>query len=134
MQAKHPLRDVHGVPVPSSTELQCEIDEALRRETPDGTLLLNLGQYGRAVEVAAIPRDGQRMLTVREVGVAKIWDPVTGRCVGKIRPDSPMQGTTGTAPMAGASQVFIESAALNHDGSAALRGRLGRMIRDSTTG
>jgi Zn-dependent protease with chaperone function len=35
VQAKRPLRDVYGVPVPSSPELQREIDEMLRRESSE---------------------------------------------------------------------------------------------------
>jgi WD40 repeat protein len=99
------------------------------QKAADGTLLLNFGQYGRAVEVAAISGSGQRVLTVREVGLAEVWDALSGRPVGEIRPDSPLHGTTGTAPMAGAFHVFIESAALNHDGSAALLG-----LNDGTAG
>ena len=38
---------------------------------PDGSLLLNFGEYGEEVEVAAISGDGRRVLTVREVGVAR---------------------------------------------------------------
>lgn len=96
---------------------------------PDGSLLLNFGQYGQEVEVGAISGDGQRVLTVREVGVAEIWDALSGRRVAEIRPESPLQGRTGTAPLAHTFRVFIESAALNHDGSAALLG-----LNDGTAG
>ena len=99
------------------------------QSAPDGTLLLNFGQYGRSVEVGAISGDGQRVLTVREVGVAQIWDAVSGRRIAEIRPDSRLEGTTGTAPVAGAFHVFIESAALNQDGSVALLG-----LNDGTAG
>ena len=47
-------------------------------------------------------------MTVREVGVAEIWDATSGRRVAEIRPDSSLQDM-GTAPVDGAFHVFIES-------------------------
>ena len=88
----------------------------------DGTLLLNFGEYGKEVEVAAISGDGRRILTVRQVGEAQVWDVDSGAQVGTVSPDSPLAGTTGTAPTTLAFKVFIESAALSPDGSLALLG------------
>jgi hypothetical protein len=97
--------------------------------TSDGTLLLNFGQYGQEVEVAAISGDGRRILTVRDVGKGEVRDAVSGSKVGEIQPDSPLQGTTDTALPTGTFEVFIESAALNRDGSTALLG-----LNDGTAG
>jgi hypothetical protein len=87
-----------------------------------GNLLLNFGDYGQEVEVAAIAGNGRRILTVREVGIAQVWDVESGERLAEIRAESPLSGTKGTAPGAGDFQVFIESAALNRDGSYALLG------------
>ncbi len=95
---------------------------------PDGSLLLNFGQYGEEVEVAAISGDGRRVLTVRAVGVAQVWDVATGRQVGEVRPESPLRGTRGAGPGTEFA-VFIESAALDRDGSTALLG-----LNDGTAG
>ena len=95
----------------------------------DGTLLLNFGEYGQEVEVAAISGDGRRILTVKQVGEAQVWDVDSGAQVGTVSPDSPLVGTSGTAPTTLAFKVFIESAALNPDGSLALLG-----LNDGTAG
>jgi WD40 repeat protein len=97
--------------------------------TPEGTLLLNFGDYGQQVDVAAISGDGRRVLTVRDVGTAQIWDAASGEQIGELRPDSPLCGTTGTAPMGDEFEVFIEAAALDRDGSTALLG-----LNDGTAG
>ena len=99
------------------------------RTASDGALLLNFGQYGEEVEVAAISGDGRRVLTVHAVGIADVWDTRSGEKVGEVRPESPLQGSQGTAPVQGEFQVFIESAALNRDGSIALLG-----LNDGTAG
>jgi WD40 repeat protein len=95
----------------------------------DGTLLLNFGQYGREVEVAAISGDGRRILTVHDVGKAEVWDAHSGSKLGEICPDSPLRGTWGAAPTGETFKVFIESASLNREGSIALLG-----LNDGTAG
>jgi WD40 repeat protein len=99
------------------------------QQGPDGSLLLNFGSYGREIEVAAISGDGRRVLTVREVGVAEIRDAASGAKVGELRPTSPLEGAEGMAPGAGGFRVFIESAALDREGSTALLG-----LNDGTAG
>ena len=98
------------------------VDHPKIREDGEGNLLLNFGSYGAEVEVAAISGDGRRLLTVREVGTAIVWDASTGEQIASIRPDSPLRGTEGTSPFAGEFVVFIESAALSADGTIALLG------------
>jgi len=95
----------------------------------DGTLWLNFGAHGQEVEVASISGDGRRILTVQQVGKARIWDSESGTLVGTVCPDSPLAGTTGSYPTAEPFKVFIESAALNKDGSLALLG-----LNDTTAG
>lgn len=85
-------------------------------------LLLNFGDYGEEVEVAAISGNGRRILTVREVGIARVWDAESGDLIAEIQAESPLSGTKDTAPVGGGFKVFIESAALNRDGSYALLG------------
>lgn len=87
-----------------------------------GTLRLNFGEYGKEVETAAISGDGRFVLTNREVGVAQIWDVESGSLAAEIRPDSPLVGKKDSSPTSSKFQVFIESAALNSDGSFALLG------------
>ena len=87
------------------------------RQTEDGTLLLNFGEYGREVEVAAISGDGRRVLTVKEVGTAEVWELESGTRVGVLQPTSPLEGSRDAAPMGSTFQVFIEAAALNADGT-----------------
>lgn len=89
---------------------------------------LGFGAYGARVDVAAISGDGRRALTVREVGVAEIFDVAAGGQVGRIAPESPLSGRTGVSP-GGEFRVFIESAALSGDGSRALLG-----LNDGTAG
>jgi WD40 repeat protein len=93
------------------------------------SVYLNFGSYGASVEVAALSRDARRLLTVHEVGVAKIWDTVSAAEVAQIRPSSPLTGKEGLTPSTGGFRVFIESAALNRDGSLALLG-----LNDGTAG
>ncbi|MCP3138599.1 WD40 repeat domain-containing protein [Pyxidicoccus xibeiensis] len=99
------------------------------RRAEDGTLLLNFGEYGKEVEVAAISGDGRRVLTVREVGTAEVWELASGARVGLLRPASPLQGAKGEAPVASEFKVFIEAAALSADGTLALLG-----LNDGTAG
>lgn len=87
----------------------------------DGALLLGFGEHGHQVDVAALSGDGRRVLTVREVGVAEVWDARTGSPVGRIAPDSPLRGSD-AAPSSNPFAVFIESAALDRDGTHALLG------------
>jgi WD40 repeat protein len=92
------------------------------RRDDNGDLWLNFGGHGERVSVAAISGDGRRVLFVREVGTAQIWDLDTGTCVAKLSPDSPLAGKKGVAPMVGKFMVFIESAALDVHGELALLG------------
>lgn len=87
-----------------------------------GELLLNFGEYGKEVETAAISGDGRFILTNRDVGVAQIWDVASGSLAAEIRPDSPLAGQSDSSPTASDFKVFIESAALNSDGTFALLG------------
>lgn len=72
-------------------------------------LLLNFGEYGREVEVAAISQDCRRVLMVREVGVAEVWDVETRSCVGVLRPTSPLTDTDAArhAPVRGVHRSGI---------------------------
>lgn len=54
-----------------------------------------------------------RLLTVKEVRLARIWDVTSCGQVAEIRPRSPLEGQLGVAPTASPFQVFIESAALD---------------------
>ena len=99
-----------------------EMDHPKIRNDAKGHLLLNFGDYGEEVEVAAISGDGRRTLTVREVGVAQVWDVESGGLLAEIRPDSPLRGAKNAAPVGGRFEVFIESAALSRDGAFALLG------------
>jgi WD40 repeat protein len=98
------------------------------RTDADGTLWLNFGEYGREVELAAFSGDGSRLLTVQEVGVARVWDVATGALLGEIRPTSPLEGSD-AGPFTYPFQVFIEGAALNAAGDLALLG-----LNDGTAG
>ncbi len=93
-----------------------------------GNLLLNFGDYGKSIEVASFSGDGSKLLTVQEVRVAKIWDLASGNQVGEITPTSPLEGSK-SGPTASPFIVFIESSALNSDGSLALLG-----LNDGTAG
>lgn len=94
-----------------------------------GDLLLNFDDYGEEVDVACFSADGRRVLTVQEVGVARVWDVDTGRPVGEIRPTSPLAGRREAAPTGGPFEVFIEAAALDPSGQVALLG-----LNDGTAG
>jgi WD40 repeat protein len=98
------------------------VDHPKFRKDDKGNLLLNFGSYGEEVEVAAISGDGRRVLTVRDVGVAQVWDVEGGTLVAEIKPESPLSGSVGTAPGTGPFVVFVEAAALSQDGSLALLG------------
>jgi WD40 repeat protein len=93
-----------------------------------GDVFLNFGDYGQEVEIAAFSGDGTRVLTVQEVGVAKVWDVASGQQVGEIRPNSPLEGS-GSGPTTGPFQLFIEAAALDSAGQVALLG-----LNDGTAG
>jgi WD40 repeat protein len=69
------------------------------------------------------------LLTVKEVGIARIWDVESGEPMGEIRPNSPLGGRFGVGPSSSPFQVFIESAALDKKGEYALLG-----LNDGTAG
>ena len=91
-----------------------------------GSLMLNFVQYGGEIELACFSRDGRRLLTVREVGLAKVWDTQTREEIAEIRPSSEL---TGTKYGAMDFDLFIEGAALDHTGQYALLG-----LNDGTAG
>ena len=94
-----------------------------------GNLFLNFGEYGHEVELACFSADGTRLLTVKEVGIASIWDVASQTQVGEIHPTSPLVGREGASDFGSNFKVFIESVALNNDGSLALLG-----LNDGTVG
>src|SRR5262245_42898842 len=74
-----------------------------------GNLHLHAGEYGRGIELACFTPDGSRLLTVREVGVARVWDIASGRLIGEIKPTSPLEGSDAgppTAPLPSCVQRF----------------------------
>lgn len=87
-----------------------------------GDLYLNFGEYGQEIELACFSADGTKLLTVQEVGIAKIWDVRSKSLVTQIKPTSPLAGRHDKAPVLGGFKVFIESAALNYNGTLALLG------------
>ncbi len=98
-----------------------KVDEA-------GNLWLNFGQYGQEVELACFSKDGSRLLTVEEVGVAKIFDTESSELIGEIRPTSALTGSD-KAPTTSEFEVYIEAAALDSNGKLALLG-----LNDGTAG
>lgn len=98
-----------------------KVDEA-------GNLWLNFGQYGQEVELACFSKDGSRLLTVQEVGVAKIFDTESSELIGEIRPVSKLTGSD-KAPTTSEFEVYIEAVALTNDGKLALLG-----LNDGTAG
>ncbi|MCA9040427.1 MAG: WD40 repeat domain-containing protein [Planctomycetaceae bacterium] len=98
------------------------MDHPKIRSDKDGNLFLNFGDNGEQVEVAAISGNGCRILTVRDVGVARVWDVESGDLISEIRPDSPLTKLEESSPTLEPFRVFIESAALNSDGTFALLG------------
>lgn len=98
-----------------------KVDEA-------GNLWLNFGQYGQEVELACFSKDGSRLLTVEEVGVAKIFDTESSKLIGEIRPTSALTGSD-KAPTTSEFEVYIEAAALDSNGKLALLG-----LNDGTAG
>jgi WD40 repeat protein len=86
-----------------------------------GNQLLNVRADGKEIEVATFSTDGNRLLTVQEGGVAKIWSIPPGRQVGEIRPESPLIGSH-ACPTTSAFQVFIEAVKLDLHGEMALLG------------
>ena len=93
-----------------------------------GNLWLNVGEYGQQIEVACFSSDGSRLLTVRDVGVAQVWDTISGQRIGEIRPDSPLAGSS-RGPTARPFEIFIEAGSLSPDGTRALLG-----LNDGTAG
>jgi len=93
-----------------------------------GNLWLNFGEYGQQIEVACFSSDGTRLLTVRDVGVAQVWDTISGQRIGEICPDSPLAGSN-RGPTTRPFEVFIEAASLCRDGTRALLG-----LNDGTAG
>lgn len=80
-------------PVPSSrndTGKSIAMDHPKIQHDDQGNLFLNFGEYGESVEVAASSGDGKRMLTVREVGIARVWDIDAGTLIAELVPDSPL--------------------------------------------
>ena len=94
-----------------------------------GNLLLNFGQYGHDVGLAAFSGDGTMLLTVQQVGTASIHDLSTGELICNIRPTSSLEGKKGLTIYTAEFRVFIEAAALNPDGTHALLG-----LNDGTAG
>jgi WD40 repeat protein len=94
-----------------------------------GNLFLNFGEYGQEVELACFSADGTRLLTVKDVGVASIWDVASQTQIGEIRPTSPLVGHEGSSSFGADFKVFIESVALNNEGTLALLG-----LNDGTAG
>lgn len=105
-----------------------DFDHPKMRVDEKGDLWLNFGEYGQEIEVAGFSKDGSRLLTVHEVGVAKIWDTTTKEQVGEISPTSSLTGSK-EAPTTQDFKVFIESAALDPKGELALLG-----LNDGTAG
>jgi hypothetical protein len=85
-----------------------------------GNLWLNFGEYGQQIEVACFSSDGTRLLTVRDVSVAQVWDTISGQRIGEIRPDSPLAGSS-RGPTTRPFEVFVEAASLSPDGTRAAR-------------
>jgi WD40 repeat protein len=94
-----------------------------------GNLFLNFGQYGQEIELACFSADGTTLLTVKEVGVASIWDIASHSPIGEIHPTSPLVGNADATSFGSDFKVFIESVALNNDGSLAILG-----LNDGTAG
>jgi WD40 repeat protein len=93
-----------------------------------GNLWLNFGEYGQQIEVACFSSDETRLLTVRDVGIAQVWDTISGQRIDEIRPDSPLAGSD-HGPTTRPFEVFIEAASLSPDGTCALLG-----LNDGTAG
>lgn len=98
-------------------------------DSEDRTLYLNFGEYGREIELACFSGDGTRLLTVKDVGVASIWDVASRTLLQEIRPTSSLAGREEASPFGSKFVVFIEAVALNNDGSLALLG-----LNDGTAG
>ena len=95
----------------------------------EGDLFLNFGEYGQEIELACFSADGTKLLTVKEVGVGSVWDVTSHIQIGEIRPTSSLVGREGASSFGKDFRVFIESVALNNDGSLALLG-----LNDGTAG
>jgi WD40 repeat protein len=95
----------------------------------EGRLFLNFGEYGQQIELACFSADGTTLLVVKEVGVATVWDVASRVQVGAIHPASPLVGRADASSFGAQFKVYIESVALNPDGSLALLG-----LNDGTAG
>lgn len=95
----------------------------------EGNLWLNFGEYGESVEVASFSGDGSKLLTVQEVGIARIWDLQKGEPYSAIVPSSPLEEKEDSSPFGTSFCLFIESAALSPEGDLALLG-----LNDLTAG
>ena len=98
-------------------------------DSKGSTLYLNFGEYGQQIELACFSGDGTKLLTVKEVGVASVWDVASGTLLQEIYPTSPLIGKAGISPIGSEFAIFIESVALNGNGSLALLG-----LNDGTAG
>lgn len=90
---------------------------------------IRMPSYDSQINLACFSGDGQRVLTVKEVGTAKIWEIDTRILVGEITPTSPMTGMTGVLGAGCQFELFIEAVALNQHGDIALLG-----LNDGTAG
>jgi len=93
-----------------------------------GDLFLNFGEYGQEIELACFSSDGTKLLTVKDVGLAEIWDLSSNALLRRIKPTSPLEDSD-KAPTSRPFKVFIESVALNPDGTLALLGLNDRTAR-----
>ncbi|MEZ4487813.1 MAG: WD40 repeat domain-containing protein [Cyanobacteriota/Melainabacteria group bacterium] len=109
-----------------------DFDRPKMRVDEKGELWLTFGEYWQEIDVASFSKDGSRLLTVEDEGVAKIWDTTTKEQIGEIRPTSPLSGKIESPlPVLPTEdfKVFIESAALDNKGELALLG-----LNDGTAG
>jgi WD40 repeat protein len=106
---------------------QCQHPKMFKEDK--GTLFLNFGKEEKEIDLACFSTDGSTLLTVREVGVASIWDTTSCAQIGEIRPTSPLTGTEMGGAGGARFKVYIESVALNNDGTLALLG-----LNDGTAG
>lgn len=60
-----------------AVKTMAEQQHPMMKVDDSGNLWLNFGEYGQEVELACFSKDGSRLLTVQEVGVAKVFDTKT---------------------------------------------------------
>ena len=89
------------------------MDHPKFRNNAEGDLLINFGNYGEEVEVAALSGNGRRILTVRDVDTAQVWD-ADSRASWRLA-DLPACGYRRHRTGRWTFEVYIESAALNSD-------------------